>query len=45
MINLIKSDLYRIFKGKAEYIATLITIIFTILNTYQLNPGKNKTSK
>jgi len=39
MINLIKSDLYRIFKGKAVYIATLITIIFTILNTYQLNPG------
>lgn len=39
MINLIKSDLYRIFKGKAVYIATLITILFIILNTFQLNPG------
>jgi len=39
MINLIKSDLYRIFKGKAVYITTLITILFIILNTFQLNPG------
>lgn len=39
MISLIKSDLYRIFKGKAVYITTLITILFIILNTFQLTPG------
>ena len=39
MINIIKSDLYRIFKGKAIYITLAIVIILTIVSCVSMSSG------
>ena len=39
MINLIKSDLYRIFKGKAIYITLAIVIIIAIVSCVGMSSG------
>lgn len=39
MINIIKSDLYRIFKGKAIYIVLAIIIILTLVNVVGMSTG------
>lgn len=39
MINIIKSDLYRIFKGKAVYITLAIVIILTIVSCVGMSSG------
>ncbi|MCM1297473.1 MAG: ABC transporter permease [Muribaculaceae bacterium] len=39
MINMIKSDLYRIFKGKAIYIAMLALAVIIGASLYELTPG------
>lgn len=39
MFNIIKSDLYRLFKGKAIYITVLIMAVMFGLSIYELQPG------
>lgn len=39
MINVIKSDLYRILKGKAIYITIIVMFIFMGLSIFELSPG------
>lgn len=39
MLNIIKSDLYRIFKGKAIYISFLVIIAMMTLSCFELSPG------
>lgn len=39
MINIIKSDLYRIFKGKTIYITLAIVIIITIVSCVSMSSG------
>lgn len=39
MFNIIKSDLYRLFKGKAIYITVLIMAVMLGLDIYELQPG------
>lgn len=39
MFNIIKSDLYRLFKGKAIYITVLIMAVMLGLSIYELQPG------
>lgn len=39
MFNIIKSDFYRLFKGKAIYIAFLIMAVMLGLSIYELQPG------
>lgn len=39
MINIIKSDLYRIFRGKAIYIAIIIILAMITMSCYELSPG------
>ena len=39
MFNMIKSDIYRVFKGKAIYICIIFIFIFMILSTFELAPG------
>lgn len=39
MLNIIKSDLFRILKGKAIYIALLIIIILTIISVVGMSAG------
>lgn len=39
MINIIKSDLYRIFKGKAIYITLAVMFFFMALSIFELQPG------
>lgn len=39
MINILKSDLYRIFKGKAIYVVILLTILFTLTNCIGMSAG------
>ncbi len=39
MLNIIKSDLYRILRGKAIYICCLVIIAMFSLSAYELSPG------
>ncbi|MDE6025016.1 MAG: ABC transporter permease subunit [Lachnospiraceae bacterium] len=39
MFNIIKSDLYRILRGKAIYIAFLVMVVMSGLSMYELSPG------
>lgn len=39
MLNIVKSDLFRIFKGKAIYIVILVIIIMTIVNVISMSAG------
>ena len=39
MINIIKSDFYRIFRGKAVYIAAVIMILAIGVSIYMIQPG------
>lgn len=39
MINIIKSDIYRIFRGKAIYIAIVIMMVMIVISCYELSPG------
>ena len=39
MFNIIKSDLYRLFKGKAIYITVFIMAVMIGLSIYELQPG------
>ena len=39
MINMIKADLYRIFKGKAIYILLLVIIVLSLICVIGLTPG------
>lgn len=39
MFNIIKSDLFRIFKGKAIYITLIVMFIFMFLSIVELQPG------
>ena len=39
MLNIMKADLYRIFKGKAIYFALLIIIIMSLVSVVSLMPG------
>ena len=46
MINIIKSDLFRLFKGKGIYIIITLIIGFSVINAYGLSPlhvGLNMT--
>ena len=46
MINIIKSDLFRLFKGKGIYIIITLIIGFSIINAYSISPihiGLNMT--
>ncbi|MCR5837994.1 MAG: hypothetical protein K6G88_15970 [Lachnospiraceae bacterium] len=39
MLNIIKSDLYRIFRGKSLYIVTAIIIFMAVISAITLSPG------
>ena len=39
MINIIKSDLYRILKGKAIYIVLAVITILSVVNVVGMSPG------
>lgn len=39
MLNIIKSDLYRLFRGKAIYIVSAIIIFLSIISIITLSPG------
>lgn len=39
MINIIKSDLYRILRGKAIYIVTIVIILLSIISCVGMTPG------
>ncbi len=39
MFNIIKSDFYRIFRGKAIYICLIIVAASIIVSTYEFSPG------
>lgn len=39
MLNIIKSDLYRIFRGKAIYISCIIILAMMLLSCFELAPG------
>ncbi len=39
MFNIIKSDLYRLFRGKAIYIVTAVIIFLSVISIVTLSPG------
>lgn len=39
MLNIIKSDLYRILKGKIIYIAVILILVMAGVSTYMMEPG------
>lgn len=39
MLNIIKSDLYRLFRGKAVYIVSAIIIFLSVISIITLSPG------
>ena len=39
MLNVIKSDLYRIFKGKSIYVAIIIILILASVSCFSMSPG------
>lgn len=39
MLNIMKSDLYRIFRGKAIYILLIITVAAILISTFELSPS------
>lgn len=39
MINIIKSDLYRIFKGKAIYVVILLTMFLSFISAFSMTAG------
>lgn len=39
MLNIIKSDLYRIFKGKIIYIAIILILVMAGFSTFTMSPG------
>ena len=40
MFNMMKADLYRIFRGKAVYICVLVILILAIISCYEMSPGR-----
>ena len=40
MLNMIKADLYRAFKGKALYICVLVILILATISCYEMSPGR-----
>lgn len=40
MLNMIKADLYRVFKGKALYICVLVILILATISCYEMSPGR-----
>lgn len=40
MINQIKADLFRIFRGKAIYITILLMLVMSLTSVYMLSPGQ-----
>ena len=39
MINMIKSDLYRIFRGKSIYVAIIIILVLASVSCFSMSPG------
>lgn len=39
MLNIIKADLYRIFKGKAIYVAIIIILVLASVSCFSMSPG------
>lgn len=39
MINIIKSDLYRVFRGKAIYVAIIILLLLASVSCFAMSPG------
>ena len=39
MINMIKADLYRVFRGKGIYLAILLAVIMASSSIYVMQPG------
>ncbi len=39
MLNIIKSDLYRVFKGKSIYVAIIIILILASVSCFSMSPG------
>ena len=39
MINIIKSDLYRVFRGKAIYVAIIIILLLAVVSCFSMSPG------
>ena len=39
MINMIKSDLYRVFKGKSIYVAIIIILVLASVSCFSMSPG------
>ena len=39
MLNIIKADLFRIFKGKGIYICFIVVILMALVSTYSVSPG------
>ena len=39
MLNLIKADLYRVFKGKSIYIALIILLSLISISCFTMSPG------
>ena len=39
MINIIKSDLYRVFRGKAIYVAIIIILLLASVSCFSMSPG------
>ena len=39
MINIIKSDLYRVFRGKSIYVAIVVILILVSLSCFAMSPG------
>ena len=38
MLNIIKSDLFKLFKGKAIYIIIALIVFFSVINAYSISP-------
>ena len=39
MLNIIKSDLYRVFKGKSIYIAIIFILFLASVSCFSMSPG------
>lgn len=39
MINIIKSDLYRVFRGKSIYVAIVIIVFLAFISCFSMSPG------
>lgn len=39
MLNIIKSDLYRVFRGKAIYVAIILILVLAFVSCFSMSPG------